>query len=376
MYKNLGPRPCASRRLALKSLAASSVGVSSPTLFAQAAQVAQGPLKIGFVFVTPVTETGWTAQHNLGRVQIEKALGSKVQTRYVENVPEGPDAERVIRDLASEGHQLIFTTSFGYMEPTLKVAKDFPKVAFEHVSGYKNAANVGTVNARFYEGRYLAGMIAGKMSTTGVTGYVAAFPIPEVLQGINAFTLGIQAVNPKAQVKVIWTSSWFDPGKEREAAMTLINQGADVLAYHTGSSAVLQAAEERGRFSVGYHSDMSKLAPKGQLVAVTHHWGAYYTAVAQAVLAGTWKPAQPGVWGGIAEGFIQLTAMHPKIPADFVANLERRRQEIATRKFHPFSGLLKDNEGRERQASGSLSDAQLGTMNYFVAGVQGSVPKL
>jgi basic membrane protein A and related proteins len=205
---------------------------------------------------------------------------------------------------------------------------------------------------------------------------VAAFPIPEVLQGINAFTLGMQAANPKAQVKVIWTSSWFDPGKEREAAMTLINQGADVLAYHTGSSAVLQAAEEKGKFSVGYHSDMSKLAPKGQLVAVTHHWGAYYTAVAQAVLSGTWKPAQPGVWGGIAEGFIQLTAMHAKVPVDFVVSLERRRQEIASRKFHPFSGPLKDNEGRERLASGSLSDAQLGNMNYFVAGVQGSVPKM
>lgn len=373
MYKNLGEQPCATRRLALKSLVSTGAALTSSKLMAQ---TTQGPLKIGFVFVTPVTETGWTAQHNQGRLQIEKNLGARVQTRYVENVPEGPDAERVIRDLASEGHQLIFTTSFGYMEPTLRVAKEFPKVIFEHVSGYKSAPNVSTVNARFYEGRYLAGMIAGKMSSSGLTGYVAAFPIPEVLQGINAFTLGMLAVNPKAQVKVVWTSSWFDPGKEREAAMTLINQGADVLAYHTGSSAVIQAAEEKGKFSIGYHSDMSKLAPKGQLVAVTHHWGAYYTGVAQAVLAGTWKPAQPGIWGGIAEDFIQLTAIHAKVPLDFVASIERRRQDIASRKFHPFSGRLKDNEGRERLASGSLSDMQLGAMNYFVAGVQGSVPKM
>jgi basic membrane protein A and related proteins len=372
MYKNLGDPPCATRRLALKSLATSSVSLTSPGLFAQATQ---GLLKIGFVFVTPVTDTGWTAQHNQGRLQIEKALGAKVQTRYVENVPEGPDAERVIRDLASEGHQLIFTTSFGYMEPTLKVAKDFPKIAFEHVSGYKSAPNVGTVNARFYEGRYLAGMIAGKMSTSGVTGYVAAFPIPEVLQGINAFALGMLSVNPKAQVRVIWTSSWFDPGKEREAAMTLIHQGADVLAYHTGSSAVIQAAEEKGQFSIGYHSDMSKVAPRGQLVAVTHHWGDYYTGVAKAVLAGTWKPASPGVWGGIGEGFIKLAALHPKLPADFVAGLTRRTQEIAAHKSHPFSAPLKDNEGRERLSAGTLSDQQLGTMNYFVAGVQGSVPR-
>ncbi len=373
MYKNLGEKPCATRRLALKSLAATGFSLISPAPFAQ---TTQAPLKIGFVFVTPVTETGWTAQHNKGRLQIEKALGAKVQTRYVENVPEGPDAERVIRDLASEGHQLIFTTSFGYMEPTLKVAKEFPKVIFEHISGYKSAPNVSTVNARFYEGRYLAGMIAGKMSSSGLTGYVAAFPIPEVLQGINAFTLGMLAVNPKAQVKVVWTSSWFDPGKEREAAMTLTNQGADVLAYHTGSSAVIQAAEEMGKFSIGYHSDMSKLAPKGQLVAVTHHWGAYYTGVAQAVLDGTWKPSQPGVWGGIAEGFIQLMAIHTKVPLDFLATLERRRQDIAARKFHPFSGPLKDHEGRERLASGALSDTQLGAMNYFVSGVQGTVPKM
>jgi basic membrane protein A and related proteins len=373
MYKNLGQRPCAARRLALKSLASTGFGLASPALLAQSQP---GPLKIGFVFVTPVTETGWTAQHNLGRLHIEKALGSKVQTRYVENVPEGPDAERVIRDFASEGHQLIFTTSFGYMEPTLKVAKDYPKVAFEHVSGYKRAANVATVNARFYEGRYLAGMIAGKMSAGGVAGYVAAFPIPEVLQGINAFALGMQAVNPKALVKVIWTSSWFDPGKEREAAMTLINQGADVLAYHTGSSAVIQAAEEKGKFSIGYHSDMSKVAPKGQLVAVTHHWGDYYTGVARAVLAGTWKPSSPGLWGGVGEGFIKLAAIHPKVPADFLESVTRRTHEIATRKFHPFSGQLKDNEGGERQASGTLSDMQLGAMNYFVAGVQGSLPKL
>jgi basic membrane protein A and related proteins len=378
MYKNLGLAPSASRRLALSTLTHSSLAVTGSVLLSPLgnalAQTAP-PLKVGFVYVTPIADAGWTAQHNLGRLYMEQALGAQVQTRFVDKVAEGADAERVIRDLAAQGSQLIFTTSFGYMDPTLKVAKEFPRVAFEHATGYKSAPNMANYNARFYEGRYLAGMVAAKMSRSGVAGYVAAFPIPEVLQGINAFMLGMQAVNPKAQIKVIWTSSWFDPGKERDAAFALINQSADVLTHHTDSTAVVQAADEKGVFSVGYHSDMSKFAPKGHLTAVTHHWGAYYTRVARAVLAGTWKPAQPGVWGGVADGFIKLAPLHSLVPKDFAASLAEREKAIVSGKFHPFSGRLIDNEGKERQASGLMTDQLLNQMNYYLVGVQGALPK-
>ena len=379
MYKNLGADalglPSAARRTALKTLSLPLSGLAAGLPLPARAQGAQ-PLKVGFVYVTPVGEAGWPTQHHRGQLEMDQALAGKVISRYVEKVPEGPDAERVIRDLASQGHGLIFTTSFGYMEPTLKVAREFPKVVFEHATGFKHAANVGHYNARFYEGRYLAGMVAGRMSSSGMAGYVAAFPIPEVLQGINAFALGMQAVNPQAQVRVIWTSTWFDPGKEREAAITLINLGADVLTHHTDSTATVQAAEEKGRFSVGYHSDMSRFAPKGHLTAVTHHWGAYYTRVASAVLAGTWKPASPGVWGGIGEGFIRMAPLHARVPADFAARLQTREKEIASGRFHPFSGRLLDNEGRQRQASGTMDDALLNRMDFYVAGVQGKVPRL
>ena len=229
-------------------------------------------------------------------------------------MPEGPDAERVIRELAQSGDTLIFTTSFGYMNPTIKVAQAFPNVHFEHATGYKTAANVGTYNARFYEGRYLAGIVAGRMSKTHVAGYVAAFPIPEVIMGINAFTLGMRSVDPKAEVKVVWTSSWYDPGKERQASDTLVSQGADVLTNHTDSTATVQAAEADKVYAIAYHSDMSKYGPHAQLTAVTHNWGDYYTRVAQSQLAGTWKPDH--VWGGIKEGFIKLAPFNSAVPKD------------------------------------------------------------
>ncbi|MDO9198624.1 BMP family ABC transporter substrate-binding protein, partial [Rhodoferax sp.] len=223
------------------------------------------PLKIGFVYVAPLTDAGWVRQHNEGRLAVDAALGARVKTTYVENVAEGPDAERVIRDLAATGHKLIFTPSFGYMEPTLKVAQEFPDVRFESITGYKTAPNVAVANARYYEGRYLAGIAAGRMTTSNVAGYVAGFPIPEVLQGINAFALGMQSVNPRAEVKVVWLNSWFDPTRERDAAMTLFNQNVDVIAFHTGSSAVMAAAQERGKLAVAYHSDMRKIAPDAQI---------------------------------------------------------------------------------------------------------------
>lgn len=330
------------------------------------------PLKVGFVYVSPVGDAGWTSQHNAGRLAMEKALGDKVKTAFVEKVPEGADAERVIRDLAQQGNTLIFTTSFGFMNPTIKVAEEFSNTKFEHATGYKTSANVNTYNARFYEGRYLAGMVAGKMSKTGQLGYVAAFPIPEVLQGINAFALGARSVNPKVQVRVVWVNSWYDPGKERDAANTLIGQGADVVTHHTDSTAAVAAAEEKGKMAVAYHSDMRKFGPNAQLAAVTHHWGDYYTARARAVMDGTWKVAP--VWGGIKEGFIKLEGFSEKLPKELVDEVKKREDEIRAGTFHPFTGPIKTNEGKDVIASGTLSDEQLGKMDYYVAGVVGKVP--
>jgi simple sugar transport system substrate-binding protein len=343
-----------------------------PAKQAAAAPVAAEPLKVGFVYVSPVGDAGWTSQHHAGRQAMDKALGDKVKSSFVEKVPEGADAERVIRDLAQQGNTLIFTTSFGFMNPTIKVAEEFPNAKFEHATGYKTATNVNTYNARFYEGRYLAGMVAGRMSKTGTLGYVAAFPIPEVLQGINAFTLGARAVNPKAQVRVVWVNSWYDPGKERDAANTLMGQGADVVTHHTDSTATVAVAEEKGKMAIAYHSDMRKFGPNAQLAAVTHHWGDYYTARAKAVMDGTWKVAP--VWGGIKEGFIKLEGLSDKLPKELVDEVKKREDEIRAGTFHPFTGPLKSNEGKDIIASGALTDEQLGKMDYYVAGVVGKVP--
>jgi simple sugar transport system substrate-binding protein len=331
------------------------------------------PAKIGFVYVSPVGDAGWTSQHHAGRDEMQKALGDKVTTSFVEKVPEGADAERVIRDLAQQGHQLIFTTSFGFMNPTLKVAEEFPNVKFEHATGYKTAPNMAAYNVRFYEGRYLAGMIAGKSSKTNTLGYVAAFPIPEVLQGINAFTLGARAANPKAQVRVVWVNSWYDPGKERDAANALIGQGADVVTHHTDSTAVVATAEEKGKMAVAYHSDMSKFGPKAQLAAVTHHWGAYYTRRTQAMLDGTW--ASGSVWMGMSDGAIKLEGINASVPKDVVDMVTAKGEEIRGGKFHPFTGPIRTNEGKEVLAKDAvMTDEQLGQMSFYVEGVVGKVP--
>ena len=331
------------------------------------------PLKVGFVYVAPLTPAGWVRQHEEGRKAVQAAFAGRVKTTFVENVAEGPDAERVIRDLAQTGHKLIFTPSFGYMEPTLKVAKEFPGVKFESITGYRTASNVSVANARYYEGRYLSGIAAGRMTRTNVAGYVAGFPIPEVLQGINAFTLGMRSVNPDAQVKVVWLNTWFDPPREREAATSLIHQGADVLTNHSGSAAVAQTAQEKGVRMVGYQSDMRRFAPDAQLTAVTHQWGPYYTSVARAVLQGRWE-AKP-VWGGMKDGFVVLAPFHPDVPAAVAKAVRAREADIVAGRFHPFSGRLVDQSGRERQAGGTMSDCALATMNWFVAGVVGTLPK-
>ncbi len=360
-----------------KNLAATLVAACffSPPSFAQSTPVtppANSFVKAGFVYVSPITEAGWTKQHDEGRKAVEAALGDKVKTTFVADVPEGADAERVIRDLASQGHQVIFTPSFGYMEPTLKVAKEFPNVKFESVTGYKTSPNVSASNARYYEGRYLAGVAAGRMTQTNVAGYVAGFPIPEVLQGINAFTLGMRSVNPKATVKVVWLNAWFDPPREREAAMTLFNQDVDVVAFHTGSTAVMAAAQERGKMAVAYHSDMRKVGPDAQIIAVTHQWGDYYTRRVKAVLDGSWKSGS--VWGGVKEGMIRVGDFGPKVPKKVQDEVLELQKAVGSGKLVPFAGPITDNEGREVLAKGlRLTDEQILNMNYLVQGVVGKV---
>ena len=358
-----------------KNLAAALVAACCFTpVFSQAPAASRPPLKIAFVYVTPVTEAGWVHQHEQGRLSVEAAFAGKVKTSYVENVAEGPDAERVIRDLARQGNQLIFTPSFGYMEPTLKVAKEFPKVRFESITGYKTAPNVAVANARYYEGRYLAGIAAGRMTKTDVAGYVAGFPIPEVLQGINAFTLGMRSVNPKAQVKVVWLNTWFDPARERDAAMTLFNQEADVVAFHSASTAVMAAAQERGKMAVAYHSDMRKIAPDAQIVAVTHHWGDYYVRRTQAALDGSWKSGS--FWGGVRQAMVRAGDFGPKVPKAVQDEVLKRQNEIGAGKLHPFAGPITDNQGKLVLPKGqTLADEQILGMNYLVAGVQGKIAK-
>jgi simple sugar transport system substrate-binding protein len=349
-------RSAMSRKTMYKNLVASLCAAAC--VFLSPHVCAQSPLKVGFVYVAPVTDTGWVHQHDEGRRAVEAALGARVKTTYVENVPEGPDAERVIRDLAQQGYGLIFTPSFGYMEPTLKVAKDFPDVKFESITGYKTAPNVAAANARYYEGRYLSGIVAGRMSKTHVAGYIAGFPIPEVLQGINAFTLGMRSVDPKAQVKVVWLNAWFDPTREHDAAMTLFNEGVDVVSFHTASDAVMRAAQERGKMAIAYHSDMRKVAPDAQIAAVTHHWDGYYTQRVKAVLDGTWKSGN--VWGGVKEGMIRIEGFGPKVPKAVQDEVLARQKDIASGKLKPF---------------GALTDDQILNMNSLVDGVQGKLPK-
>lgn len=335
---------------------------------------AQVPLKIGFVYPSPLAEAGWVRQHDDGRKAVEAALGARVQTTAVENVPEGPDAERVIRDLAQQGHKLIFTPSFGYMEPTLKVAREFPDVKFESITGYKTAPNVATANARYYEGRYLAGIAAGRMTKSNLAGFVAGFPIPEVLQGINAFTLGMRSVNPQAQVKVVFLGEWFNPPRERDAAMALFDQNVDVVAFHTASTAIMSAAQERGRLAIAYHSDMRKWGPDAQIAAVTHLWGDYYTRRARELLAGQWKTGN--VWGGVKDGMVRVGDFGPRVPAAVRDEVLARQKDIAAGKLHPFAGPIVDNEGRAVLAKGAvLADEQILKMDWLVAGVQGRAAK-
>jgi simple sugar transport system substrate-binding protein len=338
-----------------------------------AGAIAQDKLKVGFIYVGPVGDHGWTYQHNEGRLAIEKAFGDKVETTFVENVSEGPDAERAIERLARDGNKLIFTTSFGFMNPTVKVASKFPDVKFEHATGFKRADNVSTYSARFYEGRYVIGQIAAKTSKTGVAGYVASFPIPEVVRGINAFVLGARSVNPDFKLKVVWVNSWFDPGKEADAAKAMIDQGADIITQHTDSPAPLQIAAERGVFGFGQASNMDKFAPKHQLTSIIDNWNDYYVARTQAVMDGTWKSED--VWGGFASTMVRM-APYANLPADVVSMAEKTTADIESGKLLPFKGPIVKQDGTQVIGEGeSLTDEVLLGMNYYVEGVEGDLPQ-
>ena len=374
MLKNL--RRAATGALVVVAFAAGLAPPATAQTTAQSpAQTAARPvpLQACFVYVSPVGQAGWSYQHDLGRQAMAQALGDQVRTRVVEAVAEGPDSERVMRDLASQGCGLIFATSFGYLEPALRVAAEFAQVKFEHAGGYKTAANLNTYNARYYEARWLAGWLAGRQSKTGVAGYVAGFPVPEVVQGINAFTLGMRTANPKSEVRLVWLNAWFDPAREREAALSLIAQGADVLTNHSGSPAVAQAAEEKGVMLLAYQSDMARFAPQAQLAAVTHHWGGYYTQVARAVIAGTWQPKP--VWGGLKDGLVQLSALNPALPAEVKTGVQQRQQALMAGRLKPFAAPLVDNTGRSRLATGALDDAAIAGMDWLVQGVIGTLPQ-
>lgn len=335
---------------------------------------AEPPLKVGFVYVGPVGDIGWTYAHNQGRLAMEKALASKVKSTYVENVPEGADAERVIRQLAANGNKIIFTTSFGFMNPTFKVARSFPNTYFAHATGYKMSGNVAIYQARTYEGAYILGLLAGKMTKSNILGFVGSFPVPEVIRNINAFTLGAQSVNANVRTKVVWVNSWYDPARERQAAETMIAQGADVLSQNTDSPAVIQAAQEKGVFAFGWDSDMAKFGPRAQLVASTLNWGRYYTQTVKSVLAGNWKPTDT-LWG-IKEGTVALTALNPLVPPVVAKLFNEKKQAIIAGKLVMFAGPIKDQSGKVRVAAGSVMPLKdLMSINYYVQGVEGSIPR-
>ena len=337
-----------------------------------AASIANAETKVGFVYVGPIGDHGWSYQHNQSRLALEKELG--VKTAYVESVPEGADAERVIRQLAADGNEVIFTTSFGYMNPTNKVAKKFPKVKFEHATGYKRGKNVSTYSARFYEGRAILGAIAGKMTKTNTIGYIASFPIPEVIRGINAMTLAARKVNPDVKVKVIWVNTWFDPGKEGDAAKALIDQGADVITQHTDSPAPLQVAEKRGVYGFGQASNMKAFAPKAQLTAIVNNWDKYYIDRVKAAKDGSW--ASTDTWDGIKAGMVTMAPYGDVVPQDVRDYADGIKASIVDGSFHPFQGPIKNQKGEVVVKEGeTIADGDLAKMGWYVEGVDGTIPK-
>jgi basic membrane protein A len=355
--------PLSRRALLAASVASSSLLLPGRRLFAQE------PVGVGFAYVGPIGDYGWTHAHDVARRAVEEHFGDQVKTTYVENVAEGPDAERVIRQLASSGNQLIFATTFGFMNPTIRVARQFPQVKFEHATGYQTAPNVAVYNARFYEGRSVCGALAGHISESGIVGYIGSFPIPEVVMGINAFTLAMQKVRPDTQVKVVWVNSWYDPGKEGDAAKALIDQGADIICQHTDSPAPLQVAQERGVHGFGQASDMQTYAPQAQLTAILDHWSDYYIERVQAVIDGTWETQI--IWWGLKEGMVEMAPYGPAVTPETAEAGDAVREGIIAGTLHPFDGPVTNQAGEVVVAEGeSLSDDQMLKMDWWVKGVQ------
>ncbi len=333
-----------------------------------------GKTKVGFVYVGPVGDGGWTFEHDQGRKAVEAAFGDKVETSYIENVPEGPDAERVMTQMALKGADLIFTTSFGYMDATINVAKKFPNVKFEHATGYKRADNVGTYSARFYEGRAVQGLIAGRMTKSNTIGYIASFPIPEVVRGINSAYLHAKKVNPDVDFKVVWVFTWFDPAKEADAAKVLIEQGADVILQHTDSTAPLAAAAEAGNvIGFGQASDMAEYADGPRVSSIIDNWAPYYVARTKAVMDGTWT--SDDTWDGIGAGMVKIGKMTDKIPADVQAEALALEASIASGEYKPFTGPIKKQDGSDWLAEGETADdGTLAGMDFYVEGLTGDIP--
>ena len=341
---------------------------------AAAAPAKAPPLKVAFAYVGPVGDGGWTFAHDNGRKAVEAAFGDKVVTTFVEKVPESADAERVIRDLVGQGNKLIFGTTFGYMEPMLKIAADSPGVMLEHATGYKTAPNMRTYDSRTYEGAYLAGVIAGKMSVSGKLGVVGSVPIPEVVRNINSFTLGAQSVNPKATTKVVWVNEWFNPPKETEAATALINGGADILFQNTDSSAVLQTAEKMGKRAFGWDSDMTAYGPKAHLASSVVNWGPYYVKAVGEVLDGKWTGAS-SAWWGVKEGAIDIVSIAADVPDETKKRIENIKAGLKDGSFVIWKGPIMDNTGKDLVAKDTVADDKfLGSLKIYVKGVEGKVP--
>ena len=341
---------------------------------AASAPAKPAPLKIGFAYVGPVGDGGWTFAHDNGRKALEKEFGDKIVTSFVENVPESADAERVIRDMAGQGNKLIFGTTFGYMEPMLKVAADLKDVKFEHATGYKQAENMRTYDSRTYEGAYMAGVIAGAMTKSNTLGVVASIPIPEVIRNINSFTLGAQSSNPKGKTKVVWVNGWFHPPKETEAATSLINGGADVLFQNTDSPAVLKTAEAKGKRAFGWDSDMTAYGPKAHLASAVINWGPYYIKATKDALEGKWT-GNSAVWWGVKEGAIDLVSIAADVPAATKTKVEEVKKGLGDGSFAIWKGPITDNTGKVQVAKDTVADDKfLGGLNFFVKGVEGKVP--
>ena len=358
------------RTFLITSAAVSALSLSSLPALAQDGE----KLKVGFIYVGPVGDGGWSYQHDQGRQAIEAEYGDKIETTFIESVPEGADAERALTQLALAGNKLIFATSFGFMDAVMATAAKFPDVKFEHATGYKRADNVATYDARFYEGRAVMGTIAGRMTKSNKIGYIGSFPIPEVIQGINSSFIHAKKVNPNVEMKVVWAYSWFDPAKEADAAAALIAEGVDVILQHTDSTAPLAKAQEAGAIGFGQASDMAAFKPSPRVSAIIDNWAPYYIKRVGAVLDGSWK--SEGVWLGIGDGEVEIGEITEAVPADVKAEAEALKAKIASGEYHPFTGPLKKQDGSDWLAEGqTATDEELSQMNFYVEGITAEIPK-